>query len=322
MLQPPTPEWESPIAPINGPHTLSLPGQVWHQLDRMQLTVNKTLRGTGVGNRPSVRRRPDMDFREHRKYIPGDDMRFVDWRASGRHEQVFLKQGEQPKETLTYILIDTSASMAWGEPGKHLTALALAAVIGYLTLTNGDRLVVYPLTAPNVEGQPLKAISSLGTISGKGQFPTLLHYLQNIPFSGQIDLGPAVKQFKNRVHRGGLTVLISDLIGVTDLEETLSTIPIPTWDVLLFHLLHPEELAPNLQGNFVLQDVETRATKNYDINKKAIQGYTKHLENWLDQIELTCIQNHTLYTLIQSNWKLDREIIPHLRSMNIIQPNT
>ncbi|MBN2501013.1 MAG: DUF58 domain-containing protein, partial [Anaerolineales bacterium] len=111
---------------------VQLSAQAIRQLERLRLRTTRDLQGEAIGERRSSRRRPDVDFREHRAYVPGDDLRFVDWRASARSETFFVKQGEQTKEAAVFLLLDCSASMAWGEPPKNQTALALAAALGYL----------------------------------------------------------------------------------------------------------------------------------------------------------------------------------------------
>ena len=289
---------------------LSLTPQIYRQLDQLRLRSSRHLWGGGAGRRPSSRRRPASDFREHRKYVPGDDVRFVDWKASARHENFFLKQGEQPQENTIYILIDTSDSMRWGTPPKQDTALRLAAALGYLALANEDRLQVVPLI--NQGAIPLR-------IKGKGQFPTLLNYLRELPFHGRLNLGEKLKEF-SRQYRGGAIYLLSDLLEVGDLARILRVIPAPNWQAVLFHLLHPHELQPEITGDFEMEDIETGQRTNYDITQKAIKEYDQHLQNWRRALEMACIQNKVLYTLLSTGWALDREIIPHIRKLRVLEP--
>ncbi|MEJ2485009.1 MAG: DUF58 domain-containing protein [Anaerolineales bacterium] len=93
------------------------------QLKRLQIRGSKALRGDRSGNRPSSRSKPAMEFREHRMYVPGDDIRFVDWRASARHETIFVRQGEMPKDVIVSLILDCSASMQWGKKEKKWGAI-------------------------------------------------------------------------------------------------------------------------------------------------------------------------------------------------------
>ena len=292
---------------------LLLSPRLWGRLDRLRLRAGRFLPGTNAGQRPSPRRKPAADFREHRQYVPGDDVRFVDWRASARHEQIFLRQGEQPHEISVFLLLDISSSMAWGEPSKRSAALQLAAALSYLALTHDDRLTLLT-AATNLD-------KSFGPLKGKGQFPALLSFLKTLEFAGEAELDSQVQRLRQRAGRGGLVYLISDLLG-PDLDRTLQALPAPTWEVNvlhLLHLLHPSELNPALKGDYEIVDVETGQAMNYDIDAKAVQSYNQNLQAWLKQLELTCIEHKASYTLIPTGGSLEREVIPQLRRAQIIQ---
>ncbi|MFQ5615788.1 MAG: DUF58 domain-containing protein [Anaerolineales bacterium] len=301
------------------PADLSFPPSAWRQLDRLRLRASRHIRGRGAGQRPSARRRPAVDFRQHRKYVPGDDVRFVDWKASARHEHIFLKQGEQPQEVAVYLLIDTTTSMAWGRPPKRDTALRLAATLGYLALANDDRLHIVPLSE-QVRTLP----KHLGPLKGKGQFPSLLNYLRDIPFDTPPSDSPTgitqpIRDFNRRVARGGVVIILSDLLDAHDLSKTLAVFPPPAWEVTVLHLLHPRELAPEINGEFEMIDAETGRSVNYDITPKALDEYREHLQTWRDAVEMTCIEHKAFYTLISTGWSLEKEIVPHLRSVRVLE---
>jgi hypothetical protein len=301
-------------------HTLS-------QLNRRRINASRYLPGDKVGQRSSVRRKPAIDFREHRMYVPGDDIRYVDWKASARQEHIFIKQGEYQKKINIYILIDCSASMGWGTEAKSVTALSLAAALGYSALAHGDRLSVVPLIEKVTLADAQKKTSlPFGPISGKGQFPGLLNYLHSLSFHGTFDLNNLIHDFIIHTASGsGLVLLISDLLNNTPgsgagLGPALNYLPIPTWNVVVFHLLHPEELKPTLHGEFEFYDIETRVTSNYDVNPKVLQVYQQRMRTWREGIEFECNENNGLYTLIQSDWSLDTEILPLLRDLNVLVP--
>jgi len=295
----------------NDPVEITLPPGLYRQLDRLRLRGSRHLRGRNLGRRASLRRRPDSDFREHRQYVPGDDVRFVDWKASARSEQIYMKQGELPQETTIHLLLDTSASMAWGAPSKRAGILQLAAALGYLALANDDRLNVIPVGA----GSPRPPIQ----IKGKAQFPALLKFLSNIPFEGQADLVAGLREFTQH-NRGGVVILLSDLLDIPDLPAALKTLPRPTWYVTLLHVLHPEELAPTLSGEFEIADAETGEHANFDITAHSLAGYHRHLQTWLDAVELACIESDVFYARLSTGLSLDSEAVPYLRQVGILEP--
>lgn len=297
----------------------------WAQLERLQFNTSRFLAGSGAGMRPSMRRKPSVDFREHRKYVPGDDFRFVDWKASARQEHIFLKQGENLRNMAVHILLDNSASMAWDSslPGrsapKHTAAIALAGMLSYIGLAHGDKVQVIPAwqAAP------------LGPLSGKGQFPAVLNYLHRLPFSispgheeGRLaeSISPMVMQLLHRATTGGLVFIISDLLEVRSLAALLAGLPAPAWQVNILHLLHPEEISPKLRGRLELQDVETGERANYDVTDQAAAVYTQRSADWRAALALDCVQTHSLYTPVQSDWAPGEEMLPRLRAAQVVVP--
>lgn len=281
------------------------------QLNRLRLSGRRDLPGMAAGQRPSFQRRPTHDFREHRLYVPGDDIRYVDWKASARQEHTFIRQGENPRNITVSLLLDCTASMAWGEPSKKDKVIELAAALSYAALNHSDRLIISPL------GE--QAPKRIGPMNGKGQVPVVLKYLRNLEFSGKVQLTEAVRSF-TRQTRGGLVLLLSDMLAMSDLDTALQLLPAPTWKVVVLHMLHPQEIEPEVRGNFQLEDVETGRSANYDLNVAALDGYRDHLNTWRNELDTCCVERHALYTFISSGWSLSREIIPHLRSLQILEP--
>ncbi len=302
-----------PLPPGDPDGTLDSPGislAAYRQLDMLRIRASRYLPGASLGRRSSRLRRPASDFREHRKYVPGDDIRFVDWKASARSEHVYLKQGELPQETTIHILLDNSASMAWGEPPKRNFVLQLAAALGYLALAHEDRLLLSTLAGSPPAPQRVK---------GKANFPQLMRILADIPFDGRAHLAGRLQDY-SKAHRGGVVFLLSDLLDVGDLPGALAALPRPHWEVSLLHTLHPEELEPAVDGEYEVVDAEKGDHVNYDINSQARTQYQEHLAEWRREIELACIDHHVLYALLSSGWTLANGALPLLRRLNILEP--
>lgn len=243
-------------------------------------------------------------------YVPGDDIRYVDWRASGRHENVFIRQGELPKEVIVYLLLDCSSSMQWGKHPKSDLQRGLASVLGYLTLAQGDRLYVHPYGGHN---NP-----DFGLVSGKGQFNELLRYLRRLNYGGEANLADGLRGLKKKISRGGILFVLSDLLERGNLVEILGSVPVPLWWVNVIHLLHPQEINPSLQGLLELEDLETGVKTNYDITNEVIRRYKRRIGEWQNRLELACVENHAFYTVIDTELSLDKEVIPLLRSIQML----
>ncbi len=196
------------------------------RLERFSFRTAPTLRGAMAGERPSRKLRAALDFSDHRPYAPGDDWRFIDWKAYSRHEELFVKLGESPQSVNIHILLDCSSSMVWSparsvseiennlqdpQSNKWDRARRLAGALGYLGLAGGERLEFTPFAHTLDYG--------FGPIQGKRQIIPLLQFITGIPPS----LYQAEKEGGGLVHsltsyagshpQGGLLILISDLLN-------------------------------------------------------------------------------------------------------------
>jgi uncharacterized protein (DUF58 family) len=280
------------------------------RFDRLSLATSRWLRGQAAGQRPSARRIPSSDFREHRPYLPGDDLRHVDWNASARTDHVYVKLGERPREATIHVLLDNSASMDWGQPSKLMAARGLAASLGYLALNHGDRLVVAGLSDP---------LSRFGPSYGKGRVPGLLRFVRDLQVVRKIDLAGGAQRYAAAHGRGGFVLLLSDLLAVPDIEAVIQAFPQPTWQFLILHILHPAELDPELRGEIEFHDSETGERANYDITARVIEQYRSQTEAWCQQIESACRAHGAGYIRLHSDWPVEQRVMPLLQRRGVVQ---
>ena len=116
-----------------------LDSELLARLDALDVLSRKILQGKLQGERRSKRRGQSVEFADHRTYVVGDDLRFVDWNIYGRLEQLFLKLFLEEQDLTVHILADTSASMGAGNPSKDRFTRQLAAALGYTSLVNNNR---------------------------------------------------------------------------------------------------------------------------------------------------------------------------------------
>ncbi len=116
--------------------------QVLAQLERLELVSRKVFRGRMKGERRSKRKGQSVEFADFRNYVPGDDLRFIDWNLYARLDKLFLKLFLEEEDLHFYVLIDTSLSMDFGEPTKLHYAKQLAAALGFVGLVRADRVKI------------------------------------------------------------------------------------------------------------------------------------------------------------------------------------
>lgn len=173
----------------------------YNTLSRLQLKMQHKSSQNLSGGRKSLRRGSSAEFSDFREYMQGDDLRRLDWNAYARLDKLYIRQYMEEKEAVVSVLVDTSASMDYGEKSKAELARDLAAVVSYLALNNMDRLMLYDM-------KDMSRGLSVG--GGKNAFFKVLRWLEGLTFSGQADmLGAAGKM---RPGGAGITVLISDFL--------------------------------------------------------------------------------------------------------------
>jgi uncharacterized protein (DUF58 family) len=216
-----------------------------------------------------LHRSPDsgfsQEFTEYRAYAPGDDLRHVDWNLFARTERCYLKRYRGETNTQLTVLLDASNSMQYtsGPPKKMDYARYLVASLFYLAIRNqrdAAGLIVFddevreyirPSTRP-------------------GQLTRLFAGLERAEPRARTDFGKPLTHFQNFLHRRGIVIVISDFYE--DPETIVGAIaPLRSHghEVVLFHILDPQEIQPLLKGSAILVDLET------DQKIEVIPEYTK-----------------------------------------------
>src|SRR5215211_520294 len=112
------------------------------QLDRLALIARRPVAGEMQGERRSPKRGPSVEFADYKPYVSGDDFRQIDWNLYARAERFFLKLFVAEEELTLHLLLDTSRSMDWGDPNKLRYAKRVIGAVGYIALTNLDRITL------------------------------------------------------------------------------------------------------------------------------------------------------------------------------------
>lgn len=216
-----------------------------------------------------LHRSPDFgfsqEFAEYRAYTPGDDLRHVDWNLFARTERCYLKRYRGESNSQLTVLLDASKSMEFtsGPPSKIDYARYLAAALFYLAIRNqrdaaglivfDDELREYvrPSTRP-------------------GQLARLFAALEQAAPRARTDFAKPFKHFLDSLHRRGIAIAISDFYESPEaIVEHLAPLRFHGNEVILFHILDPEEIRPSMKGPAILVDVET------DRRIEVIPEYTK-----------------------------------------------
>ncbi|NJN66665.1 MAG: DUF58 domain-containing protein [Chloroflexaceae bacterium] len=281
------------------------------RLERLSLQAQKTLRGNPIsGEHPGRHALPSSIFSDYRPYTVGDDIRYIDWNVYAGHNDLVLKLGEADQEVDIHLLLDVSRSMAWGNPPKLRVVLQLAGTLGYLSLTHSDRVHVVPFGS--------SALRPFGPARGKGRLMELLRYLEAVPYQQHTDLRAILHQHARACQRGGILVLCSDLLVSEGLNEGLQMLRPPRWQVMVFHMIDPQELVPSLHGPLDLVDSETGQQLSLMVNETLREAYRQKTIDWQEHLATTCARHGASYVPMLTTWPLERKIVPFLRTRRFL----
>lgn len=251
-------------------NVVALDGAFLKLLERHELVSHRVFGSGLIGQRRSRRRGSGMEFADYKEYAPGDDFRYLDWNVYARCEQLVVKVFETTENLATYVLLDRSASMGFGDPSKLLWAERLAAAIGYLAMGKEDKLAVYPFAERLDPG--------FTSLRGRGQWGPLLGFLGRLEPSGQTALETVFREFATAVPPGGLVFLLSDLWDLDGFERGLKYLIYNNFVVFAVHLLSPEEQAPAYLGEYELSDAEGTGTASVTVKAGTLANYQRELE--------------------------------------------
>jgi uncharacterized protein (DUF58 family) len=219
------------------PRPLALDPTDIARLASMSVRARVIVEGAFAGMHQNPHAGSSIEFSEHKEYAPGDDIRRIDWKAVGRVDRYYIKRFEDETEMRTFLLIDSSASMGYGRKG--ITKLAYATYLGgalaYLLAQQGDPAGLMLFDEKTRQYLPPRTRG--------GHIRDLLVALEAAYPAGRTEPGRALAEIGEIADRRSLIVVFSDLLDAPpDLADRLRQIRSRGNDVVLFHLMDPDEV--------------------------------------------------------------------------------
>ncbi|MBA4062491.1 MAG: DUF58 domain-containing protein [Isosphaera sp.] len=245
--------------------------------EALGLKARQLVEGLRVGDHKSPYKGFSVEFVQHREYVPGDDIRHIDWKSYGRSERYTIKQYEQETNFACHLLLDASNSMRYGSGATNKLEYAklLTASLAYMVIRQRDSA---GLRVFNTE-----VVAELPTSSNLGHIHAITHILEDAQPREKTSIGPVLDQVADRTGRRGIVVLISDCLE--DIEPTLAGLRHARFrghEVVLFHVLHPDEVRFPLDGNvrFIgLEGFEELMTRPHLLRPAYLRIVGKYLED-------------------------------------------
>lgn len=281
------------------------------KLDQLALFSRKIFAGKLRGERLTKKRGESVEFADHRSYVSGDDLRFLDWNIYARLERLFIKLFLQEEDLHVSLLIDTSASMDWGQPNKGLYARRIAAVIAYIALINFDRLSLY--------GYAAGLHDELTGVRGRRWMFKVIDFLSRLPFDGSSNFPAACKQFAIRHPQPGIVLILSDFFEKAGYEEGLRFLLGRNYDVYAVQILSPEEIDPPLVGDLRLLDVEDDDIAEVTVSRALINRYKQNLQAYCGGLKDYCTRRGVNYLFTSTEVPFDQIVLSYFRQRGLVK---
>ncbi|MFH0911002.1 MAG: DUF58 domain-containing protein [Planctomycetota bacterium] len=232
--------------------TTLMANETLSRLERLRLNTLRRFTNKSRGEHLAGKGGRSIDFSDYRDYVPGDDVRFVDWNIFSRLNRPYLKLYHQEEEMHVLILLDASTSMRYEE--KFLRARELAAAFGVMGLLQGERVSVY---AFHRRGEaPWRFPPSVG----RANMRKLFAFLEGLESRGEATLDAAVDAALRHHFGRGVAVLLSDFLTAGDLQRACNRLFSNGLEIFALQILGPTEIDPEVTGDLRLVDSEIQST--------------------------------------------------------------
>ena len=288
----------------------------YDRLARLKLALDKKSTASMQGGRKSTRKGNSAEFSDFREYMPGDDIRSIDWNAYARLDRLYVKEYMEEKESTIHFFLDLSRSMEYGEKKKSDLARELTAALSYISLLNQDHVIIIDGSAPE------RRFSVTG---GKAGYRNLESLLERTGPSVPADFFRAVKN-SGKLH-AGLTILVSDFFsedfingdgekGNAEFSQMIKYLRYMKQKVIILQVLAKEETDITLTGTCNLIDSENPDSKiRVTMDAETVARYNKGLKDFTGGIRTSCEKNGASYHLCNTAVSFDRIIFNELRDI-------
>jgi uncharacterized protein (DUF58 family) len=280
------------------------------KLDRLALLTKRAMAGEMQGERRSPRRGSSVEFADFRPYVAGDDIRQIDWNLYARMDRFYLKLMVAEEELTIHLLVDNTASMDWGEPNKLAYARRAAGAFGYIALSSLDRVTVTAMAAGAARQMP-------GVRGKRGALP-LFDFLQRLPAGEGGSLLQTCRHYIQTARNAGPLLLCSDLMD-PDWQEALRALTSRPFEITVLHTLAPQELHPEIDGDFRLLDAEGGAPIEITADLEVLRRYDENLRAWREEIESFCNGRGITYIFIDTSVPVEDFVLSSLRRRGVLR---
>lgn len=285
--------------------------EVVSTLSNLELIARLVVEGYLTGLHKSPFHGFSVEFSQHRPYMAGDSLRFIDWKVYGRTDRYYIKQYEEETNLRCHILLDISKSMEYGSGSvsKAKYASCLAAALSFLMIQQRDAtgLVLFDDRIRKI--LPPKSVFSY--------LNPILRAIDSVEYGKDTMISPALHQVAEQLKRRGLVILISDLLdNPEDVLAGLKHFRYDQHEALVFHVIDEQEKDFNFSGDVIFEDIESNEkikTQPWYIRESYQERFNQFLDYYKHNFSNNRIGYQQLYTNTPFNVALTEYLLKRKR---------
>ncbi len=281
--------------------------EVIRQVARLDLRARFIVEGFLAGLHASPFQGFSVEFSEHRKYVPGDDLKDLDWNVFAKTDKYYLKKFQAETNVTGYLAMDLSASMAYTyrqELTKFDYCVCLAAALGYLMIHQQDPVGLVAFDT--------KIQACLPPRSKRQHLATILSLLANLKPTGATDAAASLHQLAAMIRGKSLVMIFSDLL--TDPEPVLAALHHLRHrghEVIVFHVLDEAEVHFPFSGLVEFEDVETPDRMTLDAQGMR-KDYLQAVADFRETYRTACAKAQIDYVATDTSVSFDKALMEYL----------
>ena len=280
--------------------------RVLAKLKNLYLRARFVVDGLMIGIHPSRAKGFSSEFEAHREYTQGDDIRRIDWKAYGKFDRYFIKEYREATNLRGHILLDRSSSMSYASNGwsKFDYGATLAASLAYLMLKQQDSVGLITFSQ--------KIDRMIPPLAAPGHLFAILRELEETSPGGETAGGAILQELAGSLKRRGFIILISDLLDrAEEVLRGLKQLRSKGSDVIVFHLLDPDELDFPFQDPTLFEDLEEDLKLLTD-PPTIRAAYKQAMQTLIEGYRQSCASYRIDYSLFNTSVSLDRALMRYL----------
>ena len=260
------------------------------RLDQFHLALKKNSSEVKQGEQKSDYSGQGMIFKDHKEYVPGDDIRRIDWKAYARTGEYFVKRFQEEKNVTLHIVVDRSSSMDYGEVNKYEYAAKLGLALAYMTSKTNDRFHYSVFS---------ETLTDLTSARRNANFPQLVKTLNSLRKTPESKVDSCLTEYSSRIKNKSVVVILSDfLVEPEKVEDAVKNLV--GSEVILVNTLSEQEISPEMKGDKILKDPESSSTIRTYLSGKVKKKYKDKMKNHTDELEEIAAKNDAKYLRVST----------------------